>query len=72
MIPEQHHGGRTGKSTLTAKTLVDYEITKHKDNKENTILLTTDPSSALDVCDHTLLLSKLEHVGIRNKPYELI
>ena len=48
------------------------EITSAVDNKKCTIGVFIDLSKAFDTIDHKLLLTKLEHYGIRGVAYDWI
>ena len=72
IIPEQHHGGRPNHSTSTAKMMIDENLSKAKSKKKSSAILMTDLSVAFDLCDHLILLEKLEHIGFRGPAYSLI
>ena len=63
IIPDNHHGGRPGFSTITAKAQLE-EITSDKvETKEIVATLTTDLTAAFDLIDHTILVEKLRIIG---------
>merc|ERR1711954_342934 len=63
LIPDQHHGGRTGHSTTTAKAVIDKMSADKLEDHEESIILTTDLSKAYDLVDHDLLVKKLGFHG---------
>ena len=65
IIYENQFGFRKGHSSAMAViTLVDF-ISTAIDNKEFPIEIFTDPSKAFDTLNHKILITKLEHIGIR-------
>ena len=71
LLDNNMHGSRPNHSIITAKVDIDEEIGKHKDKGNKIAALNTDLSAAYDTTDHKLLLSKLEHLGIKGLAYEL-
>ena len=61
-------GFRKKHSTIDAVTKFISDITTSLDNKESTIAIYLDLSKAFDTINHTLLLKKLDHYGIRGLP----
>jgi len=47
-------------------------ISKILDNRRTAIVISLDLSKAFDMVNHEILLSKLEHYGIRNKAHDLL
>ena len=63
LIHEAHHGGLKGKSTTTAiATLID-TWTNLVETGQELAILALDQSSAYDLIDHRILLSKLQILG---------
>ena len=65
------HGAHKFLSIVTAKMEFDEEINFHRDKGHKAAILNTDLSLVYKtVLSHALLLSKLEHMGIRDKELE--
>ena len=64
IIPVQHHGGRQGHSTMTAKAVIEKEEADIKESEEEVIILATDLSQAFDLVDHELLIQKMRFHGV--------
>merc|ERR1711954_282261 len=60
IIPDQHHGGRLGNSTMSAKAIRDKMNADNIENHDEVILLTTDLSQAFDLVDNETLLEKMK------------
>ena len=72
LIPEEHHGGREGHSTLTAKTVIDKHLADMVANNEESMNLSTNLSKCYDLIDHKLLTEKLKIHNINDESIELI
>merc|ERR1711954_396370 len=72
IIPDQHHGGRAGHSTMSAKAMLDKVNADTVEEKENVAILTTDLSQAFDLVDHQLLEEKLKFHGVGKATREII
>merc|ERR1711954_156051 len=72
VIPNNSHGARTAHSTLTAIQEVERTIKTNKAAGEVTAVLATDLTTAYDLIDHSILLEKFEHIGLRGTPYLVI
>ena len=60
IILPNHHGGREGFSTLSAKNQMDYLIGKGIENKRTTVMLNTDMSAAFDTVKVGILIRKMK------------
>ena len=65
LLSDSQYGFRRGRSTSMALINLIEEITTSLDNKKSTIGVFIDLKKAFDTIDHTLLLKKLKHYGIR-------
>lgn len=66
IISDAQHGFQKQKSTTSAILTLTDDILKSFDNKNFTIALFLDLSKAFETVNHNILLTKLEHYGIRN------
>ena len=71
VILDEHHGGMKGKSTLTAKLMIDLKLDKAIDENKIGLLISTDLSSAFDTVPAEILLEKMRFYGIKNKENQL-
>ena len=65
LLTESQYGFRSNRSTSLAILELIEEISTALDNKDYTIGVFIDLRKAFDTIDHKLLLTKLEHFGIR-------
>ena len=65
ILSDNQYGFRKHHSTSYALTCLYDKISSAIDNKEYTVGIFIDLSKAFDTADHDILLSKLEHYGIR-------
>ena len=72
IINESQYGFRSNRSTSMALLELIEEITSAVDNKKCTIGVFIDSKKAFDTIDYKLLLTKLEHYGIRGVAYDWI
>ena len=56
LLPDNQHGFRTGRSTMTALNEVQKQWAENTENKEKTGILMWDLSAALDCLDTNILL----------------
>lgn len=72
ILSEQQYGFRSKRSTALAIEEFVEEISKAIDNKKKTLAVFIDLKKAFDTIDHTILLNKLKHYGIRGKSNDWI
>merc|ERR1711954_328067 len=63
IIPEQHHGGRAGHSTSTAKAVIDKLTADKIEECDESIVMATDLSQAYGLVDHNILIHKFRFHG---------
>merc|ERR1711954_550241 len=57
---------------MTAIQDVERVVKANKAAGRTTSILATDLTAAYDLIDHTILLEKFEHIGLRGKPYRVV
>ena len=72
VILDEHHGGVKGKSTLTAKSIIDLKLDKAVDENKIGMLVSSDLSSAFDTVPAEILLEKLKYYGICERENNLL
>ena len=65
LISDSQYGFRSNRSTSLAILDLIEELTSASDNSKYTIVVLIDLRKAFDIIDHTLLLKKMEHFGMR-------
>jgi hypothetical protein len=65
IIHNNHHGGRPQHSTTTAMLDIYNKMAEIVDQGDAVALLAIDLSAAYDLCDHLIMINKLEHYGVR-------
>jgi len=65
ILYDSQYGFRPNHSTNDAITELVADVTKSFEDKNNTLSIFLDLSKAFDTIDHTILLHKLNHYGIR-------
>ena len=63
IVLPNHHGGREGFSTLSAKNHIDYLIGKGVERKRTTVMLNTDMSAFFNTVNHSILIGKRRFYG---------
>lgn len=72
LLSECQHGFRKGCSTESALLIQKELILKNMDANKLTLGVFVDYSKAFDCLNHTVLLNKLYHYGIRGVPHSLL
>ena len=72
LLVDGQYGFRNARSTSMAITQLIEELTNANDEKKYTVGVFIDLKKAFDTIDHTLLLRKLEHYGIRGVAHSWI
>ena len=71
IILKNHHCGLKGRSTATARAVIENKIEDGYQNKKLMVAASTDLSAAYDTVNHKILLKKLEYYGVTETELEL-
>ena len=72
LILKNHHGGRKGHSTVTARAVIDVECAKIVDQNKLGFVFSTDLSVAFDTVDVKILMKKMEYYGVEKSTLEIL
>ena len=64
IIRKNHQGGLKGRSTMTARAVIETEIEKNYQENHLVVAASTALSAAYDTVDHKVLLMKLDYYGV--------
>ena len=67
IILKNHHGGLKGRSTMTARAVIETEIEKQYQETLLVVAASMDLLAAYNTVDHKILLMKLEYYGVKRK-----
>ena len=65
IIPHQHHGGRRGRSTITAVSTMLDTWAARLESGQDTAVIVLDQSAAYDTISHKILIEKMEVLGFQ-------
>ena len=66
-FPKEQHGFRKKHSTSTLLNTLINDLTKYKEKGKTIGLISLDLSCAFNLLDKTVLLKKLQHIGIQKE-----
>ena len=72
IILEEHHGGRKGHSTISAKAVLEDEAHRNLDKNKFGLIISTDLTGAYDCVDHEILKEKMKYYGLKGKLMDLM
>ena len=67
IMPHQHHGGRRGRSKITAVSTMLDTWTERYENGHDTAIIVLDQSAAYDTISHKILIDKMKVLGFNDK-----
>ena len=65
LVPHNHHGGRTKRSTVTALATMLDKWSESYENKKELAIIVLYQSAAYDIIKHDLLIRKMETLGFQ-------
>ena len=72
ILNENHHGSKVDYSTLTALSCIKHKLISNYHKGKISTLIQTNLSAMFDTIDHSILIQKLDHYGIRGKFFRII
>lgn len=72
IILDEHHRSLKDHSTLTALSIINYELVSNYSDDKVTTIIQTDLSAAFDMVDHDILIKKMDHYGLRGKCLNIV
>ena len=72
IIPDEHHGGRQGHRTATAKMVLEKTMEDKRESHQASLILNNNLSQAYDLINHDILIQKLSHHGVGKESCEIL